>query len=450
MYSDEFPQPPSEQPPEGDNNPLIAEVETDDSAEALPLVSLPEPLPELTLPQVNSQSESPELAADDLEVELSDSVQLRSDLPAAASQDEETPLAIEASDPSNAATETPLLKLTLPEAAAEVDELTQRVAQLREQEQALQQEIATLQASYTTMLREQMAESQRILTRMMKEGLSELEQRKQALQISIEQLERRQDRIRAEMRSTFAGASQDLAIRVQGFKDYLVGSLQDLATAAEQLQLVAPTPPPAPVREVRESREVRDRDRDPRESEATPRFAESTFQEQTRQIRKLLDQYRNSPDYYGAPWQLRRTFEPVHAERVANWFFSQGGRGAVRTMGSRLQNILIVAASVSILRRLYGERVRTLVLANSPERLGEWRRGLQDCLGISRNDFGSEQGIVLFEAPEPLAQRADRLVKRGQLPLIIIDEAEDQISLSLLQFPLWLAIAGDPNLPPVI
>jgi len=94
--------------------------------------------------------------------------------------------------------------------------------------------------------------------------------------------------------------------------------------------------------------------------------------------------------------------------------------------------------------------VRTLVLANSPERLGEWRRGLQDCLGISRNDFGSEQGIVLFEAPEPLAQRADRLVKRGQLPLIIIDEAEDQISLSLLQFPLWLAIAGDPNLPPVI
>ena len=450
MYSDEFPQPPSEQPPEGDNNPLTAEVETDDSAEALPLVSLPEPLPELTLPQVNSQSESPELAADDLEVELSDSVQLRSDLPAAASQDEETPLAIEAIDPNNAATETPLLKLTLPEAAAEVDELTQRVAQLREQEQALQQEIATLQASYTTMLREQMAESQRILTRMMKEGLSELEQRKQALQISIEQLERRQDRIRAEMRSTFAGASQDLAIRVQGFKDYLVGSLQDLATAAEQLQLVAPTPPPAPVREVRESREVRDRDRDPRESEGTPRFAESTFQEQTRQIRKLLDQYRNSPDYYGAPWQLRRTFEPVHAERVANWFFSQGGRGAVRTMGSRLQNILIVAASVSILRRLYGERVRTLVLANSPERLGEWRRGLQDCLGISRNDFGSEQGIVLFEAPEPLAQRADRLVKRGQLPLIIIDEAEDQISLSLLQFPLWLAIAGDPNLPPVI
>ena len=450
MYSDEFPQPPSEQPPEGENNPLIAEVETDDSAEALPLVSLPEPLPELTLPQVNSQSESPELAADDLEVELSDSVQLRSDLPAAASQDEETPLAIEAIDPSNAATETPLLKLTLPESAAEVDELTQRVAQLREQEQALQQEIATLQASYTTMLREQMAESQRILTRMMKEGLSELEQRKQALQISIEQLERRQDRIRAEMRSTFAGASQDLAIRVQGFKDYLVGSLQDLATAAEQLQLVAPTPPPAPVREVRESREVRDRDRDPRESEGTPRFAESTFQEQTRQIRKLLDQYRNSPDYYGAPWQLRRTFEPVHAERVANWFFSQGGRGAVRTMGSRLQNILIVAASVSILRRLYGERVRTLVLANSPERLGEWRRGLQDCLGISRNDFGSEQGIVLFEAPEPLAQRADRLVKRGQLPLIIIDEAEDQISLSLLQFPLWLAIAGDPNLPPVI
>ncbi|MEO1558334.1 MAG: DUF3086 domain-containing protein, partial [Cyanobacteria bacterium J06632_19] len=72
---------------------------------------------------------------------------------------------------------------------------------------------------------------------MTQEGLSELEQRKQTLLISIEQLERRQERIRNEMRTTFAGASQELAIRVQGFKDYLTGSLQDLAAAAEQLEL---------------------------------------------------------------------------------------------------------------------------------------------------------------------------------------------------------------------
>jgi len=54
----------------------------------------------------------------------------------------------------------------------------------------------------------------------------QLEQRKQALLIAVEQLERRQERIRTEMRTSF-GASQELAIRVQGFKDYLTGSLQD-------------------------------------------------------------------------------------------------------------------------------------------------------------------------------------------------------------------------------
>jgi hypothetical protein len=44
-----------------------------------------------------------------------------------------------------------------------------------------------------------------------------------------------------------------------------------------------------------------------------------------------------------------------------------------------------------------------------------------------------------------LAQKADRLVKDGKLPLIVIDETEDLISLSILQFPLWLAFAADPQ-----
>ncbi|MGK7886648.1 MAG: DUF3086 domain-containing protein, partial [Crocosphaera sp.] len=30
------------------------------------------------------------------------------------------------------------------------------------------------------------------------------------------------------------------------------------------------------------------------------------------------------------------------------------------------------------------------------------------------------------------------------IPLVIIDETEEQISLSLLQFSLWLAFAPDP------
>lgn len=322
----------------------------------------------------------------------------------------------------------------------DVSELEQRVAELRQQEKALRQEIASLQTSYTAMLQKQIADAHMAIGQVVREGLSELEQRKQTLQLAVEQLERRQERVRTEMRTTFAGTSQDLAIRVQGFKDYLVGSLQDLAAAAEQLQL-APRVEDEPKRVKAQPQSAAP------ESGAVPRFAEQAFQEQTKQIRRLLDQYRSSPDYYGPPWQLRRTFEPVHAERVANWFFSQGGRGALRTMGSRLQNILIAAAVISILRDLHGDRLRTLILGNSPERLGEWRRGLQDCLGVSRADFGSEEGIVLFEAPEPLAQRADRLVKQKQIPLIVVDESEIVIDISLLQFPLWLAFAPDPTNP---
>ncbi|AFZ23705.1 small-conductance mechanosensitive channel [Cylindrospermum stagnale PCC 7417] len=313
----------------------------------------------------------------------------------------------------------------------------QRLADLQHTEEALKAEIANLQVSYNN-LQKQVNETQTALGRLVQESLVQLEQRKQALQISVEQLERRQERIRNEMRTTFAGTSQDLAIRVQGFKDYLTGSLQDLASAAEQLQL-------APIvterREKPAVKEVKLVETQP----GIPQFAQQQFQDTTKQIRRLIDQYRSQPDYYGPAWQLRRTFEPVHAERVSNWFFNQGGRGALRTMGSRLQNILITSAVISILHKLYGERVRTLVLANTPERLGEWRRGLQDCLGIGRPDFGPDRGVVLFETSNALAQKADRLVKANQLPLIVMDDSEEQISLALLQFPLWLAFAPDPK-----
>ena len=126
-------------------------------------------------------------------------------------------------------------------------------------------------------------------------------------------------------------------------------------------------------------------------------------------------------------------------------FLHRGGRGAIRTLGSRLQNILVTSAIISVLHSIYSDRFRTLVLANSPERLGEWRRGLQDCLGIARSDFGPDRGIVLFEEPMVVVQKAERLLEQNQLPLIVIDETEEFISLSLLQFPLWLAFAPDPQ-----
>ncbi|CBN58586.1 MULTISPECIES: DUF3086 domain-containing protein [Kamptonema] len=320
------------------------------------------------------------------------------------------------------------------------EKLVQQTIDLQQQQQELKQEVETMLATKAN-LQQELSDTQAAIGRLVQEALGQLEQRKQSLQIEVEKLERRRDRIQKEMRTTFAGVSQDLAIRVQGFKDYLVGSLQDLASTAEQLDLVP---------EVQEQpKQIIEEPRSSADAPPNPRFTEQGFQEQAKQIRLILDQYRTLPDYYGPPWQLRRTFEPIHAEKVSNWFFTQGGKGALRTMGSRLQNILISSTVISVLRTLYGGRLRTLVLANSPERLGEWRRGLQDCLGITRNDFGPERGIILFEAAEDVAQKADRLVKEGKLPLIIIDETEDQISLSMLQFPLWLAFAPDPqNLMP--
>lgn len=279
------------------------------------------------------------------------------------------------------------------------------------------------------------------VARLVQAGLQDLETRRQTLLQEIEQLERRRDRIQAEMRTTFAGASQDLAVRLQGFKDYLVGSLQDLATSAEQLDLA---PSPVAMQPEPNQRTAPD----PTTGDiTTTAFSVQRFEEQRERVRSLIDQYRTRPDYYGPPWQLRRTFETVHADRVSNWFFTQGGRGAVKSLGSRLQNVLVASAAISALYAIYGERLCAMVLANTPERLGEWRRWLQDCLGVSRGDFGSNRGIMLFEAPESMVQRAERLMDNGYLPMLIIDESEDKLPLAALQFPLWLVFAPDPANP---
>ena len=310
------------------------------------------------------------------------------------------------------------------------------VAALTAQIQELQAEIARLQAEkadWQTQLQQVQSQYQQLLP----QALRELEERKQKLQISIEQLERRQERIQKEMRSTFAGASQDIAVRVQGFKDYLRGALQDLVASVEELPLL-PAPPSAPVVEPEPPSAV--------PAKAAPlKLAAATYADQVEVIEECLEQYRTQPDYYGPAWQLRRTFEPVHEERVRRWFLEQGGRGALRSLGSRLQNILVTAAIISILRQLYDIDLRVLVLANGPERLGEWRRGLQDCLGISRADFGADGGILLFESPEALAQKADRLEREDLVPFIVMDEGDGTVPVGLLQFPLWLTFAPDPK-----
>lgn len=317
------------------------------------------------------------------------------------------------------------------------DQLLENHINLDTQKKELNRDIEILLNKKNDLLNQQI-EIQENLSFLVKEGLKELEEKKQNLEIAIQKLERRKERIEQEMRTTFSGVSQDLAIKVQGFKDYLVGSLQDLALATEQLELNT-----GKTESWEQPMTVNNQNN---QENSAPSFVDKSFQKETKIIRSLLDQYRTRPDYYGQPWQLRRTFEPIHAERVANWFFSQGGKGTIKGMTSRLQNILVASAIISILSYLYGERSRVLILADTPEKLGEWRRGLQDCLGISRSDFGPNSGVVLFETAEALCQKADRLTSEKDLPLVIMDQNEDKVSLSLLQFPLWLAFAPEkPN-----
>jgi hypothetical protein len=326
------------------------------------------------------------------------------------------------------------------------EQLIASLADLERQKTRLIAEIQDIKLEKEQLLLQQAKDVRETMGKMVEEGMKELKERKNILQIDIEKLERRRERISQEMRTNFAGVSQDLAVRVQGFKEYLVGSLQDLAIAAEQLELSRiETATSSEKRERKEKIDNRERVTESAFQPLQLQFTEQAFAQQTKIIRQLLDRYRTRPDYYGAPWQLRRTFEPIHAEKVQKWFFDRGGRGAIDSMNSRLQNILIASAIISILHELYRDRFRTLVLIDTPEKLGEWRRGLQDCLGISRTDFGTDRGVVLFDSAEVLIQRADRSIQDKLIPLIIIDETEELVNLGLLKFPLLLAFASAPR-----
>ena len=268
-------------------------------------------------------------------------------------------------------------------------------------------------------------------------ALSELRHQRDGLQAEIQDLSNRRDQLQREISGSFAGQSDAIARRVKGFQEYLVGALQELAVAAEQMELVVqplvvqPSPldqTAAPV------------------AAATAAAAPATglFSNDDALIRERLATFQGQPDFYADPWKLRRTLEPIGAALLDDWFLGQGGRGAQPSSGSRNRNALITAAAIAILGELYGDRFQTLVLAGMPERLGEWRRGLQDCLGLAREDFGPSSGIVLFERADALIERADRLEERGELPFIVVDAAEAAVEIPILQFPLWLAFAGSP------
>jgi uncharacterized small protein (DUF1192 family) len=274
---------------------------------------------------------------------------------------------------------------------------------------------------------------------LMELALTELRERRAALQAEIAELELRRQQIEQQMAASFAGQSDLVARRIKGFQDYLVGALQDLAVSAQQVELVPQTVlvQPSPLDQLQAA---------PTAAEpAATGPATGLFAGDTTLIQERLATFQGQPDFYADPWKLRRTLEPAGAALLDDWFLNQGGRGAQPSSGSRSRNALVTAAAIAILGELYGDRFQTLVLAGEPERLGEWRRGLQDCLGLSREDFGPSSGIVLFERPDALIERADRLEERGELPFIVVDAAEQVVEVPILQFPVWLAFAATPG-----
>ena len=270
-------------------------------------------------------------------------------------------------------------------------------------------------------------------------ALTELQQQRTALLEEIRQLEARRGQIQKEIEASFAGQADGVARRLKGFQDYLVGALQDLAVAAEQVELVPQQVlvQPSPLDQISST---------PVASQPLAAVAAAgLFGPDEVLIRERLAGFGGQPDFYADPWQLRRTLDASGAALLDDWFLGQGGRGAQPSCGSRSRNALVAAAAIAILGELYGERFQTLVLASQPERLGEWRRGLQDCLGLSREDFGPSSGIVLFERADALVERADRLEERGELPFIVVDAGEPVLEIPILQFPLWLVFAAGPG-----
>ena len=268
------------------------------------------------------------------------------------------------------------------------------------------------------------------------EIFSDLISKKDNLLKEIKELETKKNELNKDIESNFKGQSDNIAKRVKGFQEYLIGSLQNLSQNVEKLELVSQPiiVKPSPLDEKKKG--------DGKAELVNVPALSETFKPDEQLIRNCFSSFKEQPDFYSEPWKLRRSLEISDIETMDDWFFNMGGRGALESRGSRQKNALLSAALISILGELYGDQFQTLILASQPERLGEWRRILQDSLGLTRDDFGPNSGIVLFERPEGVIERADRLESNDELPFIIVDAAEISVEIPILQFPLWLAFAG--------
>ncbi len=266
--------------------------------------------------------------------------------------------------------------------------------------------------------------------------LNDLIAKRNKLEEEIKDLQKKKESLEKDSNLNFTGKSEEIAKRVKGFQDYLSGALLHLSQSVDKLELVSQPimVKPSPLDEtVLSSKENK---------VETITALSDTFKPDEKIIRNCFSSFEEQPDFYAEPWKLRRSLDNDDIELLNDWFFNMGGRGALQSRGNRQKNVLVSAALISILGELYGDQFQTLILASEPERLGEWRRLLQDSLGLTREDFGPNSGIVLFERPEGVIERADRLEENEEVPLIIIDASETSVEIPILQFPLWLAFAG--------
>ncbi len=263
--------------------------------------------------------------------------------------------------------------------------------------------------------------------------------KKESLVEEIKELEIKKNELEKDIETNFKGQSDNIAKRVKGFQEYLTGALQNLSQNVEKLELVSQPiiVKPSPLDEKKQDNRTNNVVEVPALSE--------TFKPDVEIIKNCFSTFTEQPDFYAEPWKLRRSLDSSDIEIMDDWFFNMGGRGSLESRGSRQKNALLSAGLISILGELYGDQFQTLILASQPERLGEWRRILQDSLGLKRDDFGPNSGIVLFERPEGVIERADRLEANEELPFIIIDAAETNVEIPILQFPLWVAFAGSEN-----
>jgi len=263
--------------------------------------------------------------------------------------------------------------------------------------------------------------------------------KKDSLVKEIKELETKKNEIEKDIEYNFKGQSDNIAKRVKGFQEYLTGALQNLSQNVEKLELVSQPiiVKPSPLDEKKQYNSANNVVNVPALSE--------TFKPDEKIIKSCFSSFTEQPDFYAEPWKLRRSLDSSDIEIMDDWFFNMGGRGSLESRGSRQKNALLSAGLISILGDLYGDQFQTLILASQPERLGEWRRILQDSRGLTRDDFGPNSGIVLFERPEGVIERADRLEANEELPFIIIDAAETSVEIPILQFPLWVAFAGSDN-----